>query len=181
MRLMAGPGINQLVGQYVSEKIGVDLTVTPFTGFAVFDEQGNLCAGIIVGNFRGSDCEISIAAETARWAKKGICQRIFEYVFYKMGCVRCTSIIQNVRSTKRARRFAEGCGFVLEGKLRLAYDGKTDALVYGLLRRDCKFLRENQGGKGGEEIRAKAAASAGPVQDSGRASADECRDSDSAS
>jgi hypothetical protein len=41
--------------------------------------------------------------------------------------------------------------------LRLAYDGETDALVYGLLRRDCRFLKENQGGKGGEEIGTKAA------------------------
>lgn len=157
MRLLAGPEINGLIGQYVNEGIGADVTRTPFVGLAVFDHTGALCAGLVVSNFRGTDCEISCYAESPNWARKGILRKIFEYIYYKMGCVRCTLVIQNHRRTKRARRFAEGLGFVLEGNLRLAYDGQTDALVYGLLRRECRFLKENQGGKGGEEIRTEAA------------------------
>lgn len=173
MQLLAGPQYQQLIGEYVCKAVRANITNTPYTGFAVFDEQGRLCAGIVVSNFRGTDCEVSIAAETARWAKKHIIRYVFEYIFDKLGCVRCTSIVQNVKHTRRARKLAEGIGFVLEGNLRLAYDGKTDALVYGLLRADCRFLKDYQGGTNGEKVRAKPTTRARPVQDGGSTDATE--------
>jgi RimJ/RimL family protein N-acetyltransferase len=160
VRLLAGPGIDNLVGKYVSDKVGMQVTNTPFIGFAVYTQENVFVAGVVVSNFRKTDCEVSMAAETANWAKKGIMRLIFEYIFIQAGCIRCTCVVQNLPSTKRTRRFLEGIGFVLEGNLRLAYDGETDALVYGLLRRECRFLRENQGGIVGKEIRPVAAASA---------------------
>lgn len=181
MKVMAGPQYNALIGEYVAKAVNANITNTPFQGFAVFDEQDNLCAGIVVSNFRGTDCELSIAAETARWAKKGVCQYIFDYVFNKLGCIRCTSIIQKIPNTRRARKFAEGMGFVLEGNLRLAYDGKTDALVYGLLRAECRFLEGYQGGTNGEKVRAKRSRPARPVRGGAGADAAEQGDSDSAS
>jgi RimJ/RimL family protein N-acetyltransferase len=159
MKVLAGPTMDSLVSRYLIEKIDFRPT-GPFVAFAIYTNDGKFVAGLIVSNFRGSDCEISMAAETATWAKKGIMRYIFSYIFNKMNCIRCTCIVQKVDSSKRTRRFLEGMGFVLEGNLRLAYDGETDALVYGLLRRDCRFLRENQGGLVGEENRTRAAAAA---------------------
>lgn len=157
MRLLAGPLIDNLVRKYMHEKLGTDVCTTPYIAFAVYTEDNKFVAGIIVSNYRGTDCEISMAAETANWARKGIMAKVFEHIFVKMNCVRCTCVVEKVRDSRRTRRFLEGIGFVLEGTLRLAYNGKTDALVYGLLRRDCRFLRENQGGISGEEIRPIAA------------------------
>lgn len=158
MRLLAGPRINDLIGKYVNEGIGdIDVTRTPFVGFGVYTHDGSLLAGVVISNYRGTDCEVSVYAESPTWARKGILRKLFEYIYIQLGCVRCTLIVKGTKDTRRTRRFVEGLGFVLEGNLRCAYDGVNDALVYGLLKRDCRFLKENEGVKGGEEIRAKAA------------------------
>jgi hypothetical protein len=102
-----------------------------------------------------------MAAETPNWARKQVMRIIFEHIFYKMKCVRCTCIVANAKESKRTRRFLLGIGFVLEGNLRRAYDGTTDALVFGLLRDDCRFLAENRaGGLNGEEVTTGTAAAA---------------------
>ena len=153
MKVLTGEHISNLVERYVSERIDVDLRKTPFIGFGVFTEGGVFVAGVVASNFRGTDCEISMAAETANWARKGIMRIIFEYIFYRNNCNRCTCVVKNVRESKRTRRFLEGIGFVLEGNMRRAYDGQNDALIYGLLREDCRFLADYSGVKNGQEIR----------------------------
>lgn len=162
MRVLTGPVMDELVAKYLFQRINLRISPgMPFVAFGVFTEGGAFVAGLIVSNYIGHNCEISMAAETANWAKKGIMQYIFNYIFNKMGCVRATCTVAKLDRSKRTRRFLEGIGFVLEGNLKLAYDGETDALIFGLLKRECRFLRENQGGSSvGKEQRATAAAAA---------------------
>lgn len=157
MKVMSG--LDDLVARYVSEQIGINVTRgTPFIGFAVYTEEDAFVAGVIVSNFRETDCEVSMAADTANWARKGVMRIIFEYIFVTAGCIRCTCIVANTAETKRTRRFLLGIGFVLEGNMRRAYDGQTDALIFGLLREDCRFLGVGIGDKrDGEEDRTSAA------------------------
>lgn len=134
-------GLDVLVLRYLTEEIGLDISHgTPYIGFAVYTEQNAFVAGVVVSNFRGTNCEVSMAAETANWARKGVMRTIFEYIFDTAGCVRCTCIVASTASTKRTRRFLLGIGFVLEGNMRRAYDGQSDALIFGLLREHCRFL-----------------------------------------
>lgn len=149
-----------LVGRYVNEKIGTVVTNTPHIAFAVFDNAGDFVAGVVVGNFRGSDCEISMAAETPNWARKGVMSYIFNYVFNTNGCQRCTCIVKNVKESKRTRRFLTGIGFVLEGNLRRAYDGQHDALVFGLLAEECRFLPGYKGLTDGQKVGSSTASAA---------------------
>jgi hypothetical protein len=166
MKVLTGEGISKLVERYVSGRLGVNLGQTPFVGFGVFTEDGSFVAGVVVSNYRGSDCEVSMAAETANWAKKGIMRIIFEYIFYRTNCTRCTCVVPNKTPSKRTRRFLEGVGFVLEGNMRRAYDGETDALIYGLLRQECRFLAEFKEVSRGEKERTSSASSAGPLRHS---------------
>lgn len=140
-------GLDTLVGKYVSERTGVSVTDTPYIGFAVKNSQDEFVAGIVVSNYRLTDCEVSMAAETPNWARKQVMRTIFEYIFNTMGCVRCTCIVKNERASRRTRRFLQGIGFALEGNLRRAYDGHHGALIYGLLAEDCQFLGDFHGQK----------------------------------
>lgn len=126
------------VAAYVSEKTGANFTPGMYQSFAILNDEREFCGGVVVSNFREHDCELSCAAETPVAWKDSILRAVFDYVFNQLGCVRCTAITK--KGNKRARAFLEGMGFQLEGNVRLGYDGVKDALIYGLLASECKYL-----------------------------------------
>jgi hypothetical protein len=163
----------ELVGKYVSEKVGIPVTNTPYVGFAVFDADGDFVAGVVVSNFRETDCEISMAAETPNWARKGVIKYILGYIFDTLVCVRCTCIVKSGKDSKRTQRFLRGLGFVLEGNLRRAYDGSNDALVFGLLSEECRFSAAYRGLENGQKVRTSGTDAARSVPDGGSADTDQ--------
>jgi RimJ/RimL family protein N-acetyltransferase len=137
--LPAGP-LTDMVGKYIMEKTGMELTSGMYQAFMVVNDQQDFVAGVVITNFRKTDCEISCASETPAAWRPTVCKAIFTYIFEQLDCVRCTSI--TVKGNKKARSFLEGLGFQLEGNVRLGYDGRRDALIYGLLRSECRFLND---------------------------------------
>lgn len=100
--------------------------------------EGVLEAGMIFSNYRGFEVELTIAAKSPRWATRDVLRAIFHVAFVQLGCVRF--MVKIAKNNKRARKLAEGVGFQYEGKLRNGYDGLKDAIVYGMLSRECRFL-----------------------------------------
>lgn len=143
MRAIPAEELTGAVGQYLMEKIpGLRLTPEMFSAFAFLDDNDDFAGGCAVYNYRpgkyGNDCEISCAAETPMAFRPHVCTAVFRYVFVQLNCVRLTAI--TTKRNKRARDFIGRLGFVLEGNVRLGYDGKRDALIYGLLAADCRYL-----------------------------------------
>jgi RimJ/RimL family protein N-acetyltransferase len=144
----------EIVAQYVMEKTGMSLQPGSYQAMMVISDKDDFVAGIVISNFRGTDCEISCATETSAAWRPSVLRAIFSYIFNQLNCVRCTSI--TTKQNKAARTFLEGLGFVLEGNLRLGYDGFKDALIYGLLAKECRYLSENNGESlNGKEVRTK--------------------------
>lgn len=174
-----------MVGDYVMEKIpGLVLTPGMFQAFMIVNDNMDFVAGVVFTNFRSTDgvptdIEISCATETSAAWRPGVCRAIFKYVFETVGCVRCTSI--TVKGNRKARSFLEGFGFQLEGNIRLGYDGRRDALIYGLLRSECRFLADESETDHGEKERPSAPSGTGPGSDGGGPGKDEHRLSDRAS
>lgn len=115
----------------------------PHNAFAALGvvRRGKIAAGVVFHNYRpGIDLEVSLAADDPSWAHPAILRRLFAYPFHQLGVVRLTCII--ARKNKRCRRFSEGLGWKLEGTHRKAYDGKDDAMSYGMLPSDCRFLEK---------------------------------------
>lgn len=162
--------LTDMVGKYLTEKTGMMVVPGEYQAFMVVNDNRDFVAGVVISNFRKTDVEISCASETPLAWRPQVCRAIFKYVFDELGCVRCTSI--TVKGNKKARGFLESLGFQLEGNIRLGYDGRRDALIYGLLRSECRFL-EDSGAIDGEEGHSGPADSAGPGSDSGGAIADE--------
>jgi hypothetical protein len=51
--------LTSMVGQYVTEKTGMELKEGTYQAFMVVNDNGDFVAGVVISNFRGTDCEIS--------------------------------------------------------------------------------------------------------------------------
>lgn len=130
--------LTPMVLQYMEEKIGVKFDNKLAVAFAILNDKTEFVAGVVLSNFREHDIEISCATETSMAWRPHVMGAVFQYVFKQLGCARCTSIV--TRNNTRCRDFLDSLGFQLEGNLRMGYDGKRDALIYGLLAKDCRYL-----------------------------------------
>jgi RimJ/RimL family protein N-acetyltransferase len=139
----------ELVGLYVGDKTGMQFQSGMFTAFAILNGLDEFIGGVVISNYRDHDCEISCAAETSMAWQQGVMRAVFRYIFWQLGCVRVTASTK--KGNRKARGFLEGLGFVLEGNLRRAYDGKHDALIYGLLASECRYLDGPEEGVGVSE------------------------------
>jgi RimJ/RimL family protein N-acetyltransferase len=102
------------------------------------EEKGVLLAVAVFDRYRGHDIEISFAADSPRWARRGVIRGIFHYPFVQLGCVRLTTI--TAENNTRARRLDEGLGFVLEGIHPNGLAPGVTAVSYGMQRSKCKWL-----------------------------------------
>lgn len=136
----------ELVGLYVVDKTGMVLQPGMFQAFAIFNSSNEFIGGVVITNFREYDCEISCAAETSMAWSDDVMRAVFTYIYNQLGCVRVTAITK--KGNRKARAFLEALGFVLEGNLRKAYDGRSDALIYGLLASECRYLVGPEDGVG---------------------------------
>jgi hypothetical protein len=155
----------EMVGAYVCQQTGMELKPNSYQAMMVIDDDKNFIAGVIFANQRGVDIEISCASDNPAAWRPHVCKAIFTYVFEQLGCVRCTSV--TAKGNKKARSFLESLGFQLEGNLRLAYDGKRDALIYGMLKSECRYLEPLKEQVDGQVVPATASA-AGPDSDGER-------------
>lgn len=134
-------GADAEVCAWVADRVPVLVGRAPHNAFAALGvvRRGQIAAGVVFHNYRaGIDIEVSLAADDPSWAHPAILRRLFSYPFHQLGVIRLTSIV--ARKNKRCRKFCIGLGWKLEGVVRKAYDGKDDAVLYGMLEQDARFL-----------------------------------------
>jgi RimJ/RimL family protein N-acetyltransferase len=141
LAVVCPPDKMQILCGYMHEKTGTVFDPAMCQGFGIINDQTEFVAGVIISNFREHDCEISCATETSAAWRPTVLTAVFQYIFVQLNCVRCTSIV--TKANKKSRGFLKALGFELEGNVRLGYDGVKDALIYGLLRQDCRYLGVN--------------------------------------
>lgn len=107
--------------------------------FAAFGQlrDGQLIGGVLFHSFRvPGDMEVMMAGEPG-WIDRPILRTMFDFAFNRMNCIRLTAVTSKKNGKARA---LERMGWVMEGKLRKAMPDKTDAIIYGMLRRECRWL-----------------------------------------
>ncbi len=142
----AGP-LTAQVGEYICSKVpGMTLKPGSFAAIAFLNDNKDFVGGAVFNNHRqnkyGNDIDISCAAETSMAFRPHVCKAVFSYAFEQLGCRRITAA--TTKRNVRTRKFLEALGFVLEGNIRHGYDGKRDALIYGLLVEDCRYLGQGE-------------------------------------
>lgn len=136
-----------IVGQWVIDRLDdPDLrTIDKIGTFMAYGilKDGKPVAGVIFNWYRemqfGSDMRVIIAADDSSWCLPGVLRELFAYPFIFANCERLTAVIRdgNARSLKLCR----GLGFRQEGVLRRGFDGRSNALILGMLKHECKWLK----------------------------------------
>lgn len=132
------------VTEWVARRVGLDSAdefgLHTSIGFA---RNGRPIAGVVYNCFfqhpHGSDISATIAAERGSyWARPEVLRHMFAYPFTQLGCSRITVRIKegNLPSEHLAKRL----GFRKEGVMRRAWDGRSNALIYGLLKTECRWI-----------------------------------------
>jgi RimJ/RimL family protein N-acetyltransferase len=146
---------DEMVAKFVAERIphmsgesfGERHLVTgilPYASIGVI-RKANLVGGVVFSKFtqcqgKMIDVEMSAAFDASDWCRPSTLRAMFSFPFVFFNCIRMTTITG--RKNKPARRIDEGLGFKLEGVLRKRFNGREDAMVYGMLREECKWLRK---------------------------------------
>lgn len=136
----------------------------PYVAFGVI-KNGKAVAVILFNWFRimrgGNDCRVIIVADDPSWCLPGVLAELFRYPFEVAGCTRLTAIIRD--GNTRSLRLCKGLGFRQEGVLRRGHNGRTNAIILGMLKEECKWLNRghNRGKSNGQEVWASSAETAG--------------------
>jgi RimJ/RimL family protein N-acetyltransferase len=96
--------------------------------------DGELVCGVVYNNYRRFDLDMHVSAISPRWASRRIVGTLLAYPFVGLGCVRVTATI--AATNDRARKLLRQLGFHSEGFHPMAWEGREDALSYGMLRSD---------------------------------------------
>lgn len=119
------PALEALLGGPVPED-------TVFIGRLV---DGQVLAVAGIGHWCGFDCELSIGSVGG--LSKGFIRAVFRYVFLELNCRRVTGRVNaDLDWSQRLQRL----GFVEEGRLREGAVNGGDTIIFGMLRRECRWL-----------------------------------------
>lgn len=133
-------GADDIVAEFVRQRMPVARpSFGPCTALGVV-KDGVLLGGVVYHNFTGFNIEVSLAFDSPRWLSRKTLRALFSYPFTQLHCARLTCLAG--RKNKKSRRLIEGCGWKLEGVHPKALDGVADAMSYGMLREDCKWIKE---------------------------------------
>lgn len=99
--------------------------------------DGKAVAVATVNHWCGYDCELSIASVGG--LSKDFIRAVFRYVFLELGCRRVTG---RVDAALDWAAHLPRLGFVEEGRLRGGAPSGGDTIIFGMLRRECRWLEQ---------------------------------------
>jgi hypothetical protein len=108
----------------------------PSVGIVVLQE-GRPAGVVVINDYSQGNAELTGIGERC-WTVR-VCRDLARYVFLRLGCHRLTA--RTRPSNAKARRALDRLGFKVEGVAR-DWFGNEDAVIYGLLRRECRLLRK---------------------------------------
>ncbi len=133
-------GQDAVISRWVGDRVGI-ASFGHCTAIGIAGTAG-LIAGVVYNNYReGVGLEATIASTSPRWCNRATLAAIFGYPFDQVGCRRLTAITE--RKNQPVRAFLCRIGFREEGLLRHGFPS-DDAVVYGMLREECRWLRTKE-------------------------------------
>jgi RimJ/RimL family protein N-acetyltransferase len=128
--------------EFLTRKLGINFFATDWSQSqwlctSARDDEGRLM-GVCVFEFKTPfDAHFSCAIADRRCLTRRLLRALFTAVFSRAR--RVTALIEpwNAGAIRQARLM----GFQPEGYMRMAVEGTRDALVFGMLREECRYLR----------------------------------------
>jgi hypothetical protein len=126
---------NEAIAGFIEQKLQVRIS-PPFTAFGfASDDDRPMCAALF-NDYSGSNIEMTIFAEPGGITRQ-VLRYLANYVFVKNGCRRLT--VRTKKRNKRVLQLAPRYGFKYEC-IAKHYFADDDAVVFRMLKEDCKFL-----------------------------------------
>jgi RimJ/RimL family protein N-acetyltransferase len=103
------------------------------------ERDGHIVAGVLYQGHNGPNVLMHFSRQGSRHllTRAFVCAA-FMYPFQVLGCNRVTGLVR--LDNLDAQRLDEHLGFVREGIMRQGARDGTDFILYGMLRRECRFL-----------------------------------------
>jgi len=114
-----------------------DFDASPDASVLATVKDGAILGAVAYHNYRVTDIEM-VAAGKPGWLTRTTLRAYFAYPFLQLGCRRVTAVCH--RKNKHARKFVEKLGWRLEGVHREAMADGHDAISYGMLAKDCRWI-----------------------------------------
>lgn len=138
---------NEVLAEWAIERLHPDELASvselgPFQAFGVMKDGRAVC--VVLWNWfrtmkHGNDARVIIVSESPSWCLPGVLAKLFHYPFEVAGCTRITAVIRD--GNESSLKLCQGLGFKREGILRRAHNGRTNAVVLGMLKEECKWLK----------------------------------------
>jgi hypothetical protein len=127
--------------EFLSDRTGGEYWRYDYSGphwvCATARDRGKV-TGVLIGEFTSwFEVHMTTAVDDPRVITRRLLNAIFTTFFSRAARVTAMSRTDNTRSVDGIRRL----GFRYEGCLRLGIEGKWDALVYGMTRDECRWIR----------------------------------------
>ena len=143
------------MAQWACERLGEPLEAFGFNrqGLPMFQcmgfaRDGKLLCVVVAYHKTEDNIFMAFAADSPRWASKENVAALGAWAFKQLGVKRVTAAVK--KNNRRARKFDEGIGFKLEGKIRKCHKG-GDIMIYGMLKDEHEeWLRKAFNGKQGK-------------------------------
>lgn len=101
--------------------------------------DGSIIASTVFDTFSTSSCFISVAADTSRnWLTRAYLYHCFAYPFIQCDFRRVTCVVSE--RNHASLRFTRACGWTQEGIIRAGGTDGEDVIIFGMLRRECRWL-----------------------------------------
>lgn len=103
------------------------------------ERDGKLIAGVIYNKYEpGLLVEMSIASVDSSWCSRHNLRALFSYPFAQLGLRRVQALCS--AKDEGVQMFLKRLGFKQEGVHRCAYHDGSDAVSFGMLGHECKWL-----------------------------------------
>lgn len=101
-------------------------------------DAGGVIWVVVFSRFSARNCELTIATDgSKRWATKRSLRAIFGYPFRALNLRRVTFVVRDDNHKSRGLVLRLGASF--EGRVRKAFDGDVDGIVFGMLKEECRW------------------------------------------
>ena len=129
-------GQSAAVARWAGERLGVRF-IPPFEAVGILNREGRRVGAAVFNDYADRNIELTVFGQGA--FTRGACIWIARYCFIQNDCLRITT--RTAASNLYVRKLLEHHGWAKEGTLPDWYGEGDDAIHFGLLRANCKFLR----------------------------------------
>ena len=125
---------DELVAAWMAKQTGIEI-IPPYTAFAALADDGQISGAVLFNDLQEASVEVSLVAP--RRVSRSLLRAASRYAFDTLGCNRVTA--RTRASTLQVRRFIVKAGFKEEGCLRAFYRDGEDAILFGMLKTECRW------------------------------------------